>query len=93
MTETVAKGKKDAAAADERIEQERAKLQDIKNRVSEARKKAESLNDDAEKLQNQLTEQQQAIAVLEKDIELGGEGKREREKALGAAKERLAALQ
>ena len=68
-------------------------LQDIKNRVSEARKKAESLNDDAEKLQNQLTEQQQAIAVLEKDIELGGEGKREREKALGAAKERLAALQ
>ena len=93
LTETVAKGKKDAAAADERIEQERAKLQDIKNRVSEARKKAESLNDDAEKLQNQLTEQQQAIAVLEKDIELGGEGKREREKALGAAKERLAALQ
>ena len=93
LTETVAKGKKDAAAADERIADERKKLLALKVQVSDARKAAEMLDAETAKLQLQLTEQQQAIAVLEKDIELGGAGKAEREKTLAAATERLAAIE
>ena len=92
LTESVADGKKAIAAADEQMEAERKKLADLKEQASDAHKAATETDAELAKLQSSLTEQQQAIAVLEKDIELGGAGQAERERALAAAQEKLDAL-
>ena len=92
LTEAVADGKKAVASADEQMEAERKKLVALKAQASDAHKAAAETDAEIAKLQSSLTEQQQAIAVLEKDIELGGAGQAERERALAAAQEKLDAL-
>ena len=93
LTEAVTDGKKAVAAADGQIEEERKKLVALQSKVSEALQQAAQTEAERAKFQTSLTEKQQAIAVLEKDLELGGTGKAEREKALTAAQEKLAVLE
>ena len=85
--------KNDLALADTLLAKEKEKAGRLAQRIREQKEKDKAAQTRKEEKQALLTQCQQDLAVLERDIENGSGGQEEREAGLAAAREKLAALE
>ena len=85
--------KNDLALADELLAKEKEKAGRLAQRIREQKEKDKAAQTCKEEKQAALTQCQQALAIIERDIENGSDGQEEREAGLAAAREKLAALE